>query len=134
MSKDISEGAVFHLNLSPSEKPHFHIIANNPQRDSILLLGVITSHGQMSKDDAAERDESPQTIVDISPTQCSCLNYDSVVDCSNPRTIKKNLLAQKIANQEATYKCKVPLDVTRAIRNGVQKSKQANSLAKGLSN
>lgn len=133
MSKDILEGNVYHLNLPSSKGFHFHIIANNPRGNSILLLGVITSHVDMRKSDAAERDESPQTIVDISPTQCSCLSYVSVVDCSDPRTIEKKLLEQLIAKREATYKCKVPLDVTRAIRNGVQISKQACSSAKGLS-
>mgnify|MGYP005968834531 CR=1 FL=1 len=132
MIDKICEGAVFHFN-GAGIKNHFHIIVNiNAKTGQALLFGVVTSHVAMRKQDAEDTDESPETIVDLSPVQCPCLRYDSVVDCNEPLVLKRDKLEQLIAAGKVTFKCNVSREITFKIRKGIQISKNADMDAKGL--
>ena len=132
MSDNIAEGAVFHLT-GEGISNHYHIIANVDAATSrALLIGVITSHVEMRKQDAEDMDESPDTIVDVSPEQCSCLTHPSAVDCNAPLVIEKVRLQELITANNAVFKCQVPLELTRKIRVGIRKSRSADMRAKGL--
>lgn len=132
MTDHICEGAVFYFN-GAGIKNHFHIIVNiNAATDTVLLFGVVTSHVAMRKQDAEDTDESPETIVDLSPTQCPCLKHDSAVDCNEPFILKRVKLEQLIAAQKVTFKCTVSHEITSKIRKGIMISKNADMEAKGL--
>ena len=132
MSDNIAEGAVFYLT-GEGISNHYHIIANvDAATNSALLIGVITSHVEMRKQDAEDMDESPDTIVDILPEQCSCLTHPSAVDCNEPLVIKKIRLQELVATNAAVFKCQVPLELTKKIRDGIRKSHSADMSAKGL--
>ena len=132
MNGRISEGAVFHLDGAGISN-HFHIVVNvDAATSSVLLMGIVTSHVAMRKQDAEDTDESPDTVVDISPKQCPCLSCPSVVDCNEPFVMSRVALTNLISSGMATFKCFVSPKLTAKIRTGIRKSKSADRGAKGL--
>ena len=133
MNNLIKEGAVFCLKAN-GIKNHYHVVANvDAETGVFLLLGVITSHVEMRKEDANEAGESPETIVDITPEQCGCLTRASAIDCNSPYVMKKDDLNMCIKQGTAVFKCFVSSEITSKIRNGVSLSRSAEMSAKGPS-
>ena len=132
MKGHIAEGAVFYFRDAGIED-HFHIVVNvDAATGSALLIGVVTSHVTMRKQDAEENDESPDTIVDISPEQCPCLSLPSVVDCNEPLVLSRSVLTNLITNAQAEYRCNISKELCAKIRTGIRKSRNSSMDAKGL--
>lgn len=132
MNDHIAEGAVFYFKDVGIED-HFHIVVNvDASTSSALLIGVVTSHVAMRKQDAEENDESPDTIVDISPEQCPCLSHPSVVDCNEPLVLSRAVLQNLITTTRVEYRCNISRELSAKIRTGIRKSRNSGMDAKGL--
>jgi hypothetical protein len=120
----LREGSVYYFRdraLSSGE-PHFQIVVNDPLRQQILLLTVVTSKIEKVKH---RRRECLDTLVELGPGDLpKILTRASIVDCNQLIRIDLDEFCDRWARNEiAAFGKDVPATLRVALRKAIHASK-----------
>ncbi|MBU2633222.1 hypothetical protein KJ751_01830 [Patescibacteria group bacterium] len=128
----IEQGCVYLYRLDTTNKDgtkysgdRFFVVLNvNPKTDTILILTTITKQIQNQKKFIKNIGESPDTLVQITPSDFSPLSQDSIINCNNTHEESLSDLITKVKNGGKVFSEKIPNNIINALTSGVLKSKQ----------
>lgn len=106
----IRRGAVYYFadTQLKSTEPHYFVVLNRqPLVADFLLLLVTSSQVKKRQNFARSRDFPSETLVVISPTECSLFNKETVIDCN--QVFQKTI--ESLVEKLKTDKLKVCVDV-----------------------
>ena len=110
-----------HRDLS-SNLPHYLVVVNlEPRSSKILILGVVSS--KVDKTKARRKNESKETIVEISPAEYAELSLPSIIDCNSPKTISLEELIEKYQSKELECCNDLDTKIIEKIIVGIKKSR-----------
>ncbi|HEY9585550.1 MAG TPA: type II toxin-antitoxin system PemK/MazF family toxin [Candidatus Paceibacterota bacterium] len=136
----IEQGAVYLYQLeatnhdgTPYKGDRFMIVLNaNPKTDTVLVLATITKQIENQRKYVKNSGESPETLVDITPSDFVRLKQDSVVNCNNVYETSLSGLISKIEDGGKFFTEKLPKSKISEIAKGVLLSKQVTPEQKKL--
>lgn len=117
----VKEGTIYYFaeESFDSSEPHFFVVLNrNPLTDEILILvNATTKIGRRRK---VRRRLPPETLVEITPTDCCVLRESSLFDCNSVTEKTVDTLVEKLSNQELKV-CSEVLkpELLQKLRSGV---------------
>lgn len=121
----LRQGSVFfmqHRDLT-SPLPHFMIVINpDPYCSDYIVLGVITSKVEKCKKRAKMLKVKSETLVEIGPEDYPELSKQSIVDCNDPKLIRKQELKEKKKHREIMDKDPVSSAIALKLLRGVLQS------------
>lgn len=121
----LRQGSVFfmqHRGLT-SPLPHFMIVINpDPRCSDSIVLGVVTSKVEKCKARAKMLKAKAETLVEIGPEDYSELSKHSIVDCNDPKLIRKQELKEKKERREIMDKAPVSDEIAMKLLQGVLQS------------
>lgn len=131
----IKEGAIYYFieeSFTRSNDPHYFVILNKkPLEDEALILVNATTKIEERKQ--MQKNMPPETLIEVSPTECCELTRDSIFDC-NSVTEKSldSLIAKLEENKLGICREIMPTEILEKLRNGVIKSPVVNRSHKKL--
>jgi hypothetical protein len=129
----LREGSVYyftHRSLT-SRQPHFHIVVNDPLKQHVLLLTIVTS--KMDKVKYRRRD-SLETLVELVPSDLpKILTRPSIIDCNRLIRISLEEFCERWARKEiAAFDKDLPERLRIALRRAIHASKLVPEAIKAL--
>jgi len=135
IDQTIRKGSVYYFinDRFTSPEPHYHIVLNeNPLLDEIILL--VASSSQIENVKRINKNNPPETVVEISPTEYPAFTKESIVDCNRPITSDKKELRNKFSSGQLKLKCEMDIDLVNILISGVLKSKLVEDSLKRVLN
>ena len=131
----LRQGSVFFMQhrglISPL--PHFMIVINpDPRCSDSIVLGVVTSKVEKCKARAKMLKAKAETLVEIGPEDYSELSKHSIVDCNDPKLIRKQELKEKKERREIMDKAPVSDEIAMKLLQGVLQSHLVKEEIKNL--
>lgn len=129
----IQKGSVYYFTNDKfaSTEPHYHIVLNkDPLNDEIILLAVSSS--QIENVKRINRNNPPETIVEISHSEYSEFSKDSIIDCNSPIISDKSELRNKYQIGKLKLKGIMDSDLVDSLINGVLNSRTVVNSIKNI--
>ena len=127
----INPGSVYyfpHESLS-SHKSHFFVVINiDPIAEEAIFL--VCSSSKINKVKQRNRNNPPETLVEISKQQYPDFTFDSIINCNNvfPESIEN--LIERLSNKELKLKAEMNIALVNKLRKGVLASRQVPLIIK----
>jgi hypothetical protein len=120
----LREGSIYYFQertLSSAEA-HFHIVVNDPLRQQVLLLTIVTSKVDKVK---YRRRDSLETLVELGPSDLpNILTRPSIVDCNRLIRISLDDFCERWGRKEvAAFDKDLPPRLRAALRKAIHTSK-----------
>jgi hypothetical protein len=135
VASTIESGSVYVFvdNKFVNPTPHYFVVLNPNPLDSIVIVFVYATSKVEKRKNRAKRLSFPvDTIVEVTPKECSFLDHISVFDCNDPRIQSSEALFEKIQNGFFHHIGRVTNEVLEKLRNGVEKSTVVSAEIKKL--
>ena len=121
----IKPGSVYyfpHESLSSPESHFFVVINVNPIAEEVIFL--VCSSSKIDKVKQRNRNNPPETLVEISKRQYPDFTFDSIINCNNvfPQSIEK--LIERLSNKKLQLKAEMDMTLVNKLRKGVLASRQ----------
>lgn len=97
----IKRGSVYYFNEENfiSTEPHFFVVLNkNPKNNNILILACATSQTERRKEIAQKLKFPKETLVEVSPSEFSFFNKNTLFDCNCVIEKSTQSLIDKLCN------------------------------------
>jgi hypothetical protein len=130
---DIDAGSVYYLNdpRLQATYPHYCIVVNiNPAQDPTIVL-VYASH-RIRKVKERRKNCPAETLVEISHTQYTGFDKDSIIDCNDVLETDIEMLASKLRQGKLQTKPLMGLRLVRKLRKAILASNQIPPRVKDL--
>ncbi len=98
------------------------VINPDPRCSDSIVLGVVTSKVEKCKARAKMLKAKAETLVEIGPEDYSELSKHSIVDCNDPKLIRKQELKEKKERREIMDKAPVSDEIAMKLLQGVLQS------------
>lgn len=115
-------GGAFRMNFQFADEGmkfrYLFVLNHNPQTNKLIILATATTNieGRKKCRDSSE-------LVELGPNEYDELEKQSVIDCSSPFEIGKNVLEKRIASKEIIPLSALPPEIFSQIKNAVRGSK-----------
>jgi hypothetical protein len=121
----IRPGSVYyfpHESLS-SPDSHFFIVINiDPIVEDVIIL--VCSSSKINKVKKRNRNNPPETIIEISKQQYADFTCDSVINCNNVFPERIDKLIERLSNKKLKLKAEMDISLVDKLRMGVLASRQ----------
>ncbi|HEU5125240.1 MAG TPA: hypothetical protein VFW05_14390 [Verrucomicrobiae bacterium] len=124
----LREGSIYYFTdrSLTSPEPHYFIVANaDPIAQKLLLLSVLTSQVDSVK---LRRKKCPETLVELSPKECTVFKKLSIVDCNDLKEVTLAEFNARFVRQE--IRC-FGQDLPAPLRRALRKAIYASSIVSG---
>ncbi len=129
----LREGSIYYLTerTLSSPEPHFQIVVNNPLKQQVLLLTIVTSKVEKVK---YRRRDSLETVVELGPGDLpKILTRPSIIDCNRLIRISLEEFCERWARKEiAAFDKDLPERLRTAVRRAIHASNLVPETIKAL--
>lgn len=126
ISATIKQGSVYYFvqsHFKPPE-PHYFVVLNKDPFESTLLIVVNATSNIVGRQSfIRSRGFSPETLVVVTPTDCTFLKRESVFDCNFPGVYTPQELLKRCEADVFKYSGDISLEVLNKLKKGFLASK-----------
>lgn len=127
----IKPGSVYyfpHEALTSPESHFFVVINTNPFTEKVVLLVCASSKIETVK--RRNRNNPPETVVEIRRDQYSDFTCDSVFDCNSVFPQSVEVLIERLSSNRLKLKAEMGVELVEQLRRGVLASRQVSLAVK----